>query len=468
METISQSLAENLVTLLVWDDENGKILANILEPSFFEGDHRVLVERSINYWRTYQEAPKSHISDLVEDILKDQKNTKRAAYLGRTLVFMKELSQSINSKYAMDRIHRHIRTYEMKRAILSSAERINSQETSSQDNAIEEVEEIWNELLRSRSVSFDPGEGLDSVSSVLGYLAKKNIEFDLGVPTLTEKGIVPSRGTVTLFVAGPKIGKTWSSVHFGKRNLLKKHKVLHISLEMSQAEVLLRYYQSLFAIPKRYAEVDLTKFSYNENQEFSGVEFEKLKPAFGLDSPVVQDELDNKMQIFGGRLSNFKVKQFAPRSLSINGLVAYLDALEIHSKFIPDLLIIDSPYLLKESNKDYRISLGRNLEAVRAIAVDRNIAIIANHQLSRKGEIAEDWSQLMTADTILQFFRTDAEKKYNLGRLFVSHARGEQDGFGLILTQNYAIGQFHLSSTPLPDDYWRIIKSSDEEGEDEP
>ena len=62
------ALAENLVTLLAHNDEHGRVVANILDPSLFEGEYRLVAERIIDYWDRYDQAPKSHTADLFADI----------------------------------------------------------------------------------------------------------------------------------------------------------------------------------------------------------------------------------------------------------------------------------------------------------------------------------------------------------------------------------------------------------------
>jgi KaiC/GvpD/RAD55 family RecA-like ATPase len=465
-DRIPQFLQENLITILAHSHKSGKIVASLVTPDLFDGDYQLVADRCISFWQRHGEPPGAHVPDLMDDILQD-KAPVRSRAMRNTILHMLQLARDLNEGYVLDQIQKFIRLQAMKRAVLQSAEALNAQ----QDMALDEVEQVWNELLRSRTVSFDPGKGLGDVSAVLAYMDRRSTEFTLGVPLLTRRGIVPARGAVLLFIAAPKTSKSWFCVHVGKYNALKQHKVLHVSLEMSEEQVIQRYYQNLFSVPRRYGEVQLTKFATNDSQEVSGWDFETIRPEFGLDSPVLRDELEVHVEDVAERL-DLRVKRWPPRALSIGGLQAYLDALEISDKFVPDLIIIDSPYLMKmDTTKDYRIALGRNLEHVRALAVERNLAIVATHQLSRpKGSkkkeqdsavsnrIAEDWSLVQTADTVVSFSRTDTEKKFNLGRLYVEHCRDEEDRFELILTQNLAIGQWHLSSVLVPNNYWKIIE----------
>ena len=472
VERIPNNLAENLITALAHSQTSGKLVASLVNPEQFEGDFRIVADRCIGFWRSHGAPPGAHVADLVDDVLKD-KDAGRARAMRATILNMLSLAPHINDQYVLGQINKFTRLQAMKAAVLQSAEKINS----TQDMAIEEVEGIWNDLLRARSVSFDPGKGLGDISSVLAYMERRSNEFDLGVPLLARRGIVPARGSVFLFIAAPKVGKSWFCVHVGRKNAVRQHKVLHISLEMSEEQVLMRYYQNLFAVPRRYEEVKLTTFTQDDQDQVSGWDYDTIKPDFGLDSPVLRDELESRTDLTE-RLGNLLVKRFAPRTLSINGLIAYLDGLEINNKFVPDLIILDSPYLMKLDDKDYRIALGRNLELIRAIAVERNLAIVATHQLSRpkskksqkdssvSSRIAEDWTQIQTADTVVSFQRTDMERTFNLGRLYVEHCRDEEDRFGVIMTQNLGIGQWYLSGFMLPDNYWELVDPKKDKKDD--
>ena len=104
------------------------------------------------------------------------------------------------------------------------------------------------------------------------------------------------------------------------------------------------------------------------------------------------------------------------------------------------------------------------------------MSIVTAHQSTRKGaesgtvrsiHASEDWSTVHTADTVMTFSATEAEKSMGLGRLYVEHNRNQRDHFGVVLSQALPIGQFARQSVPLSKDYWDLMpKDGDEEGED--
>jgi hypothetical protein len=171
----------------------------------------------------------------------------------------------------------------------------------------------------------------------------------------------------------------------------------------------------------------------------------------------------------GRRADNLVIKRFPNRSLTVAMLAGYLDRLDQVEHFNPDIICLDYAKLMKVSShnhQDFRLSLGENMERLRALAVERNLALVTADQLNRKGygseqarsmHIGEDWSQVHTADIVLTHSATDAELRHGLCRIYVDHARTEADKFGILVSQNFTIGQFGLQSAFLPANYYDDI-----------
>jgi len=287
-----------------------------------------------------------------------------------------------------------------------------------------------------------------------------------------------------LLIGAAGKGKTWFLIGVGKMALRQRKKVVHITLEVAAEEVMARYYQSIFSIPRRESEITITTMELDHKDKLTGFDSEEFKPGFSLDNNQIRDELQSHIGHMGKLFENLIVKRFPTRSLTTNALRGYLDTLEITEKFIPDIIILDYPAIMKTDNKDYRISLGRIMEDVRGIAVERNVAMVVVHQSSKAGadarqmtssHIAEDWSIVETADIIITHSVTPTEFKHGLARLYVSKARTEQDRFGILITQNYAVGQFCLESVLLENEYWDQLENlepaaeeaADDDGDDE-
>lgn len=483
-ERLQIALAENLLSLLAHDDQHGRLVRSIIRPDLFENEvHRTIVARCLDYWKKHNRAPgKIHTPDLVADILEDPDNKRAPAYRQVLVGMVAQTDGGINAAYVLDQLKTFVRLQGMKKAILESAERIESK----QQLAIEEVEEMWDKLLHARHIEFDSGMRLMDYAKVLDYLSNRTAEFSTGVKTLDEANIVPARSAVFLFLAPPGRGKTWFAIQCGRRALRDRKKVLHVSIEMREEIVLGRYYQALFAVPKHKKKINITTLEQDQMDNFRGLGEETTNPAFALSSPNASIELEAHLTPFGARLGNFLIKSFPSRTLTVDKLRGYLDNVELVEKFVPDLLILDYFGVMKTDANNHRITLGRAFEDFRGLIQERNIAAVTPHQLSRKGaesmmagatHVAEDYSMIGTADTVVVYSATEQERNRNLGRLFVDKAREEQDKFGVLITQSYATGQFSLDSMMMDPAYYGYMKevqkresgeTEDEDDDDNP
>lgn len=472
-ERLGSSLQENLLTLLVHSEEHGRVVADMVDPALFEGDYRVIAERAVDYWRRYKRPPGPHMSDLLSDIL-ESKNDRRAGTYRSVLIEMLRLSEAINAKYAVDSLRAFVRVQKFQTAMVETMRKIQAQ----RELALPEVEEMWADLLRVRDATLDRGASLNDIDRLVDFLRNTAVEFTTGIDELDRRHIAPMRAAVFLLIAATGVGKSWGLIHLGKRALMQRKKVLHVSLEMSEEEVLMRYYQAFFGVPDREAK-DATLVTTLEKDamgRLSAIEREEVVPEFSLDSENLEDELATRRALMEGKFKNIEIKRFPTRGLTVNQLRAYMDSLEA-AGFVPDVLVLDYIGIMKTDPKDHRISLGRTFEDFRGLCVERNVAGVTAQQLGRDAaktgrggqtNVAEDWSLIGTADVCVSLNATDAEKRYGLARLFVDKARRARDKFGVLLTQNYDIGQFVLDSVPLDERrYDALFDRKAEEGEDD-
>lgn len=460
-DRLNATLQESVLTLLCHDDEQGRVVSAMVDANLFEGDYRVIAERALSYWKRYGKAPAAHMDDELADVLEDANNRKAPTYR-RILVAMLHLSESMNVGYVVDRVRTFVRMQQLKAAIIDSAEQLNK----NQEVAIDEIEAIWSTMLRSQVVTFDPGTYLSDYEKLLSFMEQQT-EFRTGIPELDMRVIVPQRGTASLFLGAAGRGKSWWLVNVGRHAVMDRKKVVHISLEMSEPEVLQRYYQNMFSLTKRFTNsVDLTTFDFSDAKKLVGFDVTEFEPEFSFESGSIREELDVRVTQYPKRFRNLIIKRFPPRAMDVRTLNAYLDNLEVAEHFIPDMLILDYMGLWSTDAKNHRISLGRAFEDFRGVCVARNVAGMTAHQLSKEGaasfaagvfNVAEDWSMIGTADQALVYSCTEYEFKRGLARLHVGKARGEQDRFTVLLTQNYQIGQFRLASMLMPSEYEDLI-----------
>lgn len=459
--------------MLLHNDKQGKLIASLVDPELFEGDYGIIAEKAVDYWQRYGYAPKDAAGDLVADIL--EAGDSRSRLYEEILRATVALADQINEKYVLDQLRAFVKVQRVKRAIMRSAERINAQA----EMAVDEVEAIWNELLRQRDeIGFERGLSLADYGKVLDYLEAQQLEFPTGIKEFDKAHIGPARGTVLLFLGPSGRGKSWFCVHVGKMALRQGKRVLHISLEMSQEQVAQRYYQSLFNASKREPESEGTVFRYSDDRkpEFRPPGKVTVYSEFILRGQYSRDELEVRLNAMGARaVDNLIIKRFP--SLTMDAFEAYLDGLE-NDGWIPDMVILDYWGLVDTgvSMRDYRLGTGAAFKRFRAIMIERNMAGVTPQQVTRKGieasfsrmtHVGEDISLPQTADVVLNYSSTDEEHRRNLGRVYVSKGRDEKDRFGVVLNQHYETGQFVVESDYIPGRYFDMLPKDDEDEDDE-
>lgn len=459
-DNFTHSLQENLITILAFDKEHGRIVSKMLDVTLMDGDYRLIAERCIDYWRQQDMPPDDHLADLFADILEDKHN-RRAAVIRRHIRSMIALSESINTKYVMQQLRDHAKLQRFKAGIVEAAELISKKA----EMALGEIEELWNKLLRTREIDFQGGMRINELARVLQRLEELASEFRMGISELDRRGIVPARGKLLILGGAAGRGKTWGLIHIAKQAILDRKRVVHLSAEIDEEEVIGRYYQSMFSIAKRPAEVEITELEI-EDGKLEGFARKEYNPEFALGSGTAQLELEMHIRELGKKADYLWVKRFKPHELTGNAIRAYLDMLEATEGFVPDMVIMDYLGIMKIDPKDKRGSIGFNCVELRSIAIERNCAMVTAHQLSKKGEEApmakgthfsEDWSIMGTADIALIYSVTDLEFAYGLARMYVAKARSEEDRFAILITQAYKVGQFCLESMYLQRQYRDLL-----------
>jgi hypothetical protein len=224
---------------------------------------------------------------------------------------------------------------------------------------------------------------------------------------------------------------------------------------MEEAIVEGRYFQALFAVARRPAMYTRTEFELDELRRLIGWNSTRAKPRASFTDPNIRAFLREKRRPHGLRLGSLIIKEFPSGGLTLSGLQFYLDYLEAVERFVPTLMIVDYPDLMKHDPDNLRISIGQSVVGLRGIAQQRNIAMFAPTQGGRatlgakrvrSRDVTEDISKVFTADNVMTYSQTDAEKRYGLARLNAEHARNTEGGYEVVISQAYSIGQFVLDS----------------------
>ncbi len=472
--TVSLSaLQENLITVLSYDDQHCTQVRALVEPEFWGGPYRLIASRIYEYVDRYKKAPKDHIADLMADKIDNKKNPREAGLYEDILLGIRDQHEGINTAYVMSQLELFVKRQSM-RAISIDLVKALQKDT---DESLEEAEKLL-ALSRKQTASvFDPGLRLGDEKRVLDFLDQQTNCFPTGIPEFDKRGFGPTRKELWLYIAAAKRGKTWMLIQLAKMAMVHRLKVCHITLEMSEDRSAQRYLQALFAMSKRKEKFQVTKFTRDSIGMLEGFEDDEVSPKLTMDDPNIAKKLKAKIKKFGPRLlDNVIIKQFPTGHLTVRQLEAYLDGLESNERFVPDLLIVDYPDLMKIDKDNMRLSLDEIYKELRGLGIVRNMAVAVvsqSHRAAAKakhvdsGNVAEAYSKIAHADCIITYNQTDAEHKMGLARLFVSGGRNDEDKITLIVSQNYAMGTFVVDSVLMSGaNYWPQLPKVSRDGEE--
>jgi replicative DNA helicase len=455
------ALQENLLTVLSWDDERAPLVRSLIGPELYGGHYRTIALRIYDYIDKYKKAPKDHLPDILMDKL-EAENAREAELYESTISSISVAREGLNIEYVMSQLETFIKRQSLRGVAIDLAKAL-------QKDTEESLEEAATLIARANTGTlsvFDPGIRL-SDKKAMSFLDLQEASFPTGIPELDKRGFGPTRKELWLFIANTKSGKSWGLMQLGKMAALHRFKVCHISLEMSRERCAQRYYQSLFAISKRKETFRNTKFQKDKLGRITGYDDIRVQPSLSYDDPKVRKKLGRRIDRWSDRLlKNVIIRDFPMGTMTVNHLRAYLDNLEQTEHFVPDLLIIDYPDLMKLDKDNYRLSIDQAYKDIRGIAGTRNIAVAVVSQSHRAGakakqlgaeNVAEAYSKIAHADTIVTYSSTPQERKLGLARLYVAGGRNDEDKISVVISQQYGMGAFVIDSSLMIGNYFENI-----------
>lgn len=458
METkqLSGILQENVLSLLLFSKDYGFIVRDSIPIEFWSGDSafKVLLQSVYTYIDNYKSVPERHIFNLVEEL--NVSEEKKELLL--TLVNSCELDfEGITPQFVMESLQKFHFHAMGEKICLQALELFQNKQGS-------KAFELIHDNLKNTLKLFDPGKRLMTYLIDMSNRSPDDDNQDkieLGIPELDFYNLVPKRKQLYLFGGIQNAGKSFFLTYVGIRALRQNKKVLHVTLELGDEPVLDRYMRGCFG----YGE-----FPSKEN---SVISFMDGKPYIAKKNPCkVLKEPDTLIEAIDNVTENpylnenLIVKEFPSVSLSITDLRAYLDGLELHSKFIPDILILDYADLMKAPNNNKRTDeqLQMIYRQLRAIAVERHLMVVTATQLTREASrymkesdqpqkirdyhVGQSYGKMQEADIALFYSQTDMQREYGMANLQITKARSAPE-VELAITQDYNTGQFCLSSQPL-------------------
>jgi replicative DNA helicase len=452
-EKISGSFQENLLTLLCFDDKAAPLIINTIPLELYESSfYREVASAASNFYLEFKKPIAEHLPDVIDHLL-NSKDTRKADIYAQIVNNLYDTKDIINREYILKELAKFVRQQQLKLSIKQAVDFVNN-------GKIDEAEAVLEKAKKNRLTIFDPGTRLTDFEKIFSAFNIADMFIPIGIKELDDLGVAPAPKELFVFIGRSGAGKTWFLIHVAKFCLLQRKKVLHVTLEMSEARVSIRYMQSLFGISKVAGDKKMANFERNESGYLSNVTFDTVNFKHSLRDEDIKKFIMEKK--FWKRKPNLFIKEFPTSSLTIQQLNAYMDHLESLYNFIPDVVMIDYPDLMNIDGANLRVDTGQIFKQLRGIAVERNCAVVVPSQTNRVGEdvklitrrhLAEDFSKVMIADNLITFNQTKKEREDGIARLYVDKGRNDRTGDLILIAQNYGAGQFCTSSIRASMDY---------------
>ena len=254
------------------------------------------------------------------------------------------------------------------------------------------------------------------------------------------------------YLAPMKRGKTFALIDAGVVGIQNGLKVLHVSAEMSENQVLRRYWTALSGQLNK--DKDDINYSYFEKD---GDKWE-IKQKVISRKAVSIEEIEKKQKHFRRlfRGGDIRVLATPAYSWTIERLDAEIDKLVEQEGFIPDVIIVDYADIMAPSEKgDYRNQLDGIWKRLRGMAQKRKAVVFTASQSGRASidknvdskDIAEDIRKLAHITSMVSLNQSPAEKKAGILRLKQLAVReGEQEFREAVCTQCLTIGRIVTDS----------------------
>jgi len=479
MKLLTTAIQEGILALICFDNSpTANVVRSLVPARQFDPYYRDLAESAIDYHEKYKKPPGEHTMDLV-DTLKARKEDSAEMY-DRILDSLNSVKRGLdgpkglNRKYLFDKVSVFVRTQRMK-ANTAKIIGLGRKAETGDETALLEAEAIMASAGRGSSLeSLSPGLLLNDPTQALSFYNRDETDFlPLGIPELDRYKLGPARKKYHLTLADTGTGKSWFAVHIGKMGIRHGYKVMHISCEMSQEEVVQRYVQAICSVSLDEADVIIRRFDKDELGRIIGHRSRELK-RLTLNGKNAYARLLKKLEPLRNR-PKLWVKDFPSGTLTVRTLKAYMDYMEGAHSFIPDILIVDYPDLFDHDTKHQRNELTKIAVDLRGIGGARNMMVCGFSQVNetkqgkiiRTGRASEGRGKEHTADIILSLNQTEAEYDLGFTRIAAPKVRGNRKNMKVLVSQNLAIGQFAIDSALMAEDtYWNMIENADDTDED--
>lgn len=251
--------------------------------------------------------------------------------------------------------------------------------------------------------------------------------------------------------APPKRGKSWWLLKLGTESAKRGLRVLILSLEMKQSQVLRRIWQQLTGSTRKGQTAEYSAFMETTPGRYTIVPGQTLSRAPILDEASIATAMGNYAMYYRGDL---RVRTYPSNSLTIGRLKEDLDSLQLYEHFTPDVIVLDYADIMRHTSaaKEMRDRINDTWVSLRGLASERKCLLITATQTGRatvggqkdadEADVAEDIRKVAHVTKMIMINQNATERERGLYRLSCNTTRDEPVAPSqLLCTSCLAIGE---------------------------
>ena len=383
-----------VIALLLTEKSFLDNVSDVLDPQYFElKSHKWILEYILKYYLKYHTYPTMEV--LATEVKKLKDETLKISII-ENLKEAYDYSPE-DGDYIKTEFFSFCKNQSFKNALLQSVELLN----------VGDYDSIYKLIGNSMKAGIEKDTGHDYKKDIESRYREediKKIPFPWPIfNTITDGGI--GGGDLALFVAPPGIGKTTVVCNMAAHAMKMGYNVVYYTLELTDNYVA----KKIDSILSGYSVKELS---------------------------LHRVEVD---QILADLSGNIKIKRYYPKKASIETIESHLRHLNNREGFVPDLVIIDYPDLLKvnRARTERKEEIDDVYTDVKSLAGVLNIPFACPSQINRAGakdsiiegdKIAGSFDKLMISDLCVSLSRQRKDKVNGTGRFHIMKSRLGPDG----------------------------------------
>jgi len=432
-----------LLTGMITSDKFLQHVLSIYKPELIQVPYiRTVASWVRTYFEQYQTAPKADIQDIFETRVRNGMDPDQVDLIRDFLTDLSdkyESGSSLNIEYLLDQIE----TYFKGRALKLLTEDIR---TALADGNVLEAEAA---LADYNSVARPTIAGVDVTDK---NAIRQAIDYEMGERLFRLPGELGNivghfeRGWLIGIAGQYKVGKTWWLLEIAYRAILSKLNTVFVSLEMSEREIMRRFWQMATKTVRPGPDAPKT-FQMPYYSEREGLIY-KPEPARILDSEEAIIKGKSLKRVARGK--KLKILEGQAKTTTLGDLKNHLAIWEDQEGFIPDVICLDYADLLAGEDRrlQYRHRLDEIWGGLKGEAERRKCLIVTASQQNDQGQVAEDKRKLGHVNVMMSLNQTDDQKRKGITVIHITAHRDKEYTVGkkAYVYGNLTIGRPYIGS----------------------